>query len=65
MGARTEGAPPIAGWYADPGGVGVWRWWTGATWTERVLDAEGVERCSPPPPEGVTGPVPDGPRRWP
>src|SRR5205085_3996690 len=25
---------PSPGWYADPSGQGVWRYWDGAAWTE-------------------------------
>jgi uncharacterized protein YxjI len=28
--------PIPAGWYADPGGSGGWRWWDGTGWTEHV-----------------------------
>jgi hypothetical protein len=30
--------PIAAGWYADPTGRHVWRWWDGSTWTDRVGD---------------------------
>lgn len=30
--------PIPAGWYADPTGRRVWRWWDGSAWTDRVGD---------------------------
>jgi len=43
-----------AGWYADPNGSGVPRWWDGVAWTAHV--APGHE---PPVPAGTAPPVPD------
>ncbi len=37
---------PIAGWYADPGDPGRYRYWDGARWTERTVAAA----ADPPPP---------------
>ncbi|MGH8922292.1 MAG: DUF2510 domain-containing protein, partial [Actinomycetes bacterium] len=36
-GAAVAGAPG-AGWYDDPGGEPVMRWWDGRGWTEAVAD---------------------------
>lgn len=30
---NAGGAPPPAGWHADPWGDATWRWWDGAQWT--------------------------------
>ena len=49
--AETAVAP---GWYADPNGSGVPRWWDGVAWTAHV--APGHE---PPVPAGTAPPVPD------
>ncbi|MDE3205135.1 MAG: DUF2510 domain-containing protein [Acidobacteriota bacterium] len=42
---RTPTQPArAAGWYADPSGRHMKRWWDGARWTERVIDADGERR---------------------
>jgi len=35
----TPGAPPVAGWYPDPGDSGSYRWWDGARWTDALSSA--------------------------
>lgn len=39
-------APAPAGWYADPGGTGGWRYWDGAAWTSHTQDTEPRETAS-------------------
>jgi hypothetical protein len=34
--AATASAVAAAGWYADPGGSGRWRWWDGQNWTDHL-----------------------------
>lgn len=34
--AERQGPPP--GWYADPHGQPVKRWWDGSVWTEHIQD---------------------------
>ncbi len=48
------GAP--AGWYPDPSGFAVWRWWDGYTWTGHVSSPP----SSPPQPAFVGQPLPPG-----
>jgi hypothetical protein len=31
---------PVPGWYADPQGFPVYRWWDGNTWTAHTTDAQ-------------------------
>lgn len=44
-------ALPVPGWYADPAGIAVYRWWDGETWTEGTHDgtAEPVQAFEPAP----------------
>lgn len=34
--ARASASGPVAGWYADPGGSNLSRWWDGSAWTEHA-----------------------------
>jgi hypothetical protein len=43
---QTSAEGVTAGWYSDPWGASVYRWWDGSAWTEHVD-------------EGVAAPVPD------
>jgi hypothetical protein len=36
---RRSGAPR-PGWYPDPDGLGVHRWWDGKAWTDQLIDAD-------------------------
>ena len=38
MSATTSSAPEIApfGWYPDPAGTAMLRWWDGSVWTDRL-----------------------------
>lgn len=38
---------PDAGWYDDPAGTGVQRWWNGTNWTQRTSDEDVVTTASP------------------
>lgn len=63
---------PAAGWYADPGGSGGRRYWTGAAWTDQISSVPGQSGptagsgnsewppLSPPNPAVGSGPRPDG-----
>ena len=45
----AESSSPAPGWYADPGGSGGKRWWSGVGWTESVqLPAQPVAALHPP-----------------
>jgi len=45
----TAGGPtPPAGWYADPAGAKVWRWWDGTRWTEHTSQTQQVEAPAEP-----------------
>jgi hypothetical protein len=53
------GAPP--GWYADPYGRAIHRYFNGAAWTPYVVDAAGQQATeSPPGAAAVAGPLPPG-----
>jgi Protein of unknown function (DUF2510) len=46
--AETLPAPAApAGWYADPTGRHVYRYWTGNTWTEYVSPGDGTRFIDP------------------
>jgi Domain of unknown function (DUF4328)/Protein of unknown function (DUF2510) len=36
MDGVEQGATPPPGWYPDPNGQRMWRWWAGSEWTEHV-----------------------------
>ncbi len=47
--AMNDSAPqraplPVAGWYPDPTGTGLLRWWGGLAWTEHVKPTEQATR---------------------
>lgn len=44
--------PPPAGWYSDPDGASLLRWWDGERWTEHVSASEPPSEGQPP--AGVT-----------
>jgi hypothetical protein len=40
---------PSPGWYADPQGVALYRWWDGLAWTSHTADGQQSAQSSPQP----------------
>lgn len=49
----ANGNAPPAGWFEDPSGRPLLRWWDGTAWTDYLADPDGP---LPPAPDGRTGP---------
>jgi hypothetical protein len=48
-GVEGSGGPP-AGWYPDPAGRPVARWWDGGAWTDHLAPLDGSPPAAPTPP---------------
>jgi hypothetical protein len=40
---------PLPGWYADPQGVALYRWWDGTAWTASTADGQQPAQAAPQP----------------
>ncbi|WP_158862973.1 DUF2510 domain-containing protein [Leifsonia sp. AG29] len=58
MSDQVGAGAPAAGWYADPTGAPIARWWSGAGWTEHTRELPRPQVAPPPVP---SPPVPSPP----